>query len=429
MDIKEFEGVLEEATKGLKSELADAKEKAADALNKFEEIKSELEKSASKEMLDAMEMRVKALQDMADTMAVKLQNRGGSGPETKKTLIGQFADDYKAKFAALKAVDESGSGKVVLHAKDAVTGLSVFGDNVIRGLREAGIDTVPFRENAAILGLIQTINGGIGSNPLSWIEQRQVSGEGIADSPAWTAESAIKPVMKWEWVENEVLARMLPATAYITRQALLNWGILQNTIQNELIRELVDYWVNSIINGTGSGQEIFGVKHYAKPFNVGEIEAISNPYDVDVLRAAISQVKRGGAPTDRKRGGFNPNAILVSVDRGANIDMDRSASDGHYVLPPFVSNDNTVIKGVRVIETNFLTGDEFIVGDFSRYLFNIVDGIKVEMGYIDKQFVQNQVTLRAEMYGMGRVKANEAFAFSKGTFTAAKAALIAGPST
>ena len=28
MDIKEFEGVLEEATKGLKSELADAKEKA-----------------------------------------------------------------------------------------------------------------------------------------------------------------------------------------------------------------------------------------------------------------------------------------------------------------------------------------------------------------------------------------------------------------
>lgn len=429
MTFEELEQKMADARKDLKDKVEGAEQRVADLSNEFEEIKGKISEAVSKDKFEAMELKISALQDMADTMAVKLQNRGGSGPETKKTLMGQFAEDYQAKFAQLKSVDEAGSGKVVLHAKDAVTGLSVFGDNVIRGLREAGIDTVPFRENAAILGLIQTINGGIGSNPLSWIEQRQVAGEGIADSPAWTAESAIKPVMKWEWVENEVLARMLPATAYITRQALLNWGILQNTIQNELIRELVDYWVNSIINGDGTGQNIFGVNHYAKPFNVGEIEAISNPYDVDVLRAAISQVKRGGAPTDRKRGGFNPNAILVSVDRGANIDMDRSASDGHYVLPPFVSNDNTVIKGVRVIETNFLTGDEFIVGDFSRYLFNIVDGIKVEMGYIDKQFVQNQVTLRAEMYGMGRVKANEAFAFSKGTFTAAKTALIAGPST
>jgi HK97 family phage major capsid protein len=98
-------------------------------------------------------------------------------------------------------------------------------------------------------------------------------------------------------------------------------------------------------------------------------------------------------------------------------------------MPPFTSADGTVIKGVRVIETNFVDGDEFIVGDFSRYLFNIVDGLSIEIGYINEQFIKNQFTIRAEMYGMGRVKANEAFAFVKGTFTAAKASLLAGPAT
>jgi HK97 family phage major capsid protein len=427
MDIKEIEGVLDEATKGLKAQVEDANKKAAEGLTLYEKVKEELEKSASKDKVEAMEMKVKALQDMADTMAIKLQNGGGL-PQTKKSVIDQFGEDYKAKAAQIKEISESGTGKITLQAKDAVTGLGVFGTDVIRGLREPGIDRPQFRDNF-IFNLIQTVNGGVGSNPLNWIEQQQVSGVGIDDAPAWTAESAIKPVMKWEWVVNEVTARMLPATAYITRQALLNWAILQNTIQNELIRELMDVLDDSVINGDGTGQNIYGIKHYAKTFSVGDIEAIAAPYDVDVIRAAISQVKRGGAPTDRKRGGFTPSAILVSVDRGANMDLSRSSSDGHYILPPFVSNDNTVVKNVPVIETNFLTGDEFIVGDMSKYLFNVVDGVKVDMGYIDKQFVQNQVTLRAEMYGMGRVKANEAFAFVKGDFTSAKTKLEAGPVT
>lgn len=429
MDIKELQSVLDEATKGLKAEVENANTKAAEALNKYEDMKAELEKSVSKETYEAMEMRVKALQDMADTMAVKLQAKGGdvSKKDSPWDVLKKQFNEKKSdleKFVQQKA----GSISLNLDLKSAITDTGVFGDRVIFGLREPGVDKVPFRQRF-IFNLIQTIQGGVGSNPLSWVEQVPVEGEGIDGLAAWTAESAKKPVLKWEYVENKVTAEMIAATAYVTRQAVLNWSILQSEIQNELMRELYDVLDDSVVNGDGTGNSILGIKSYAKSFDVGSIAPVTDPQNFDVIRAAIAQVRRGGAPTDRKRGGFTPNYVLVSVDKAAEMDLAKSTTDGHYLMPPFTSADGTVIKGVTVIETNFLDGDEFIVGDFSRYLFNVVDGLRLDIGYINDQFVKNQFTIRAEMYGMGRVKANEAFAFVKGDFTSAKLALAAGPAT
>jgi HK97 family phage major capsid protein len=427
MDVKEIQATFDEAAKGLKEKVEGAEAKAAEALNKYEEAKAELEKSAPKEMVEALETRVKALQDMADTMAIKLQSKGGNITPTKN-IWESLKDQFESKKTELEKYVKEKNGTIQLHLKDNVSGSSIFGDRVIFGLREPGVDKVPFRERF-IFNLIQTIQGGPGSNPLSWVEQQQVTtGTGVSTSAEWTQESNEKPVMKWEYVENKVTAEFIAAAAIVTKQAILNWPLLQSEIQNELMRELYDVLDQTIISGTGSN-EPFGILSYAKDFNVGTIAAVPDAQNYDVIRAAIAQVRRGGAPADRKRGGFNANYVLVSVDQAAEMDLAKSDTDGHYLMPPFTSADGTVIKGVRVIETNFLEGDEFIVGDFSRYLFNIVDGLTIEVGYINDQFIKNQFTIRAEMYGMGRVKANEAFAFVKGDFANAKQLLEAGPTT
>lgn len=432
MTTDEIKSLLDGATASLraeidsaKSEASEAKQKTVDALNKYEEAKEALGKSASKEMMEALEMRVKSLQEMADTLAMK-QNM------PKLTQKGQNVwEDLKSQFEAKKAqlaqFVETKSGYISLELKDGIIGVGAFGDRVIFGLREPGIDKVPFRENF-IFDLITTINGGPGSNPLSWVEMRPVTGEGIVGAPGWTAESATKPNMKWEWVENKVTAETLAAVAYITRQATLNWPLLQAEIQTELQREIRDVLDNAVLNADGTNNTILGILSYAKPFNVGSIGPVDEANDFDVIRAAAAQVRRGGAPSNRKRGGFRPNVALVSVDKAAEMDLTK-ASDGHYVMPPFTSADGSVIKGLRVIETNFVDDDQFVVGEFSRYLFNFVEGIRIDIGYINDQFVKNQFTIRAELSGMGRVKANETFAFVEGTFTAAKAALLAGPAT
>ena len=429
MDLKEFEGVLEEATKGLKGQVEDANKKAVEALNQYEALKAEFEKSDNKDEVKALDLRVKNLQDMADVMAIKLKQGGGLGPADKKTVWSSFKDQFEEKKAELANIIKEKSGTVSLQLKNNVTDLDVFGDRVIFGLREPGIDR-PQERNRFIFNLIETINGGAGSNPLSWVEEQQVtSGEGVATEAGWTAESASKPILKWEWVEKKVTAETIAAMAVVTKQAVLNWPILQSELKDNLFRKLFDKLDLNIINGDGTSNSIYGIKYYAKDFNVGTIDAVPDPQNYDVIRAAIAQVRRGGAPSDLERGGFNANYVLVSVDQAAEMDLAKSSTDGHYLMPPFTSSDGTVIKGVRVIETNFVSGNEFIVGDFSKYLFNMVEGMTVDIGYINDQFAKNQFTIRAELYGMGRVKANEAFAFVKGDFATAKLALAAGSAT
>lgn len=434
MDIKELNGILDEAVKGLKQEIkdakgeaAEAKQKAVDAMNKYEEAKAELEKSVSKDVFEAMEQRVKNLQEMADILAMKQGAPGGL--QKKKNIWENLEEQFNAKKAELEKHIQAKSGHISLSLKDGIIAANAFGDRVIFGLREPGVDKEQFRERF-VFDLISIVNGGPGSNPLSWVELQEVTGAGISGNPAFTAESATKPNMKWQWVENKATAETLAAVAYVTRQATLNWPLLQSEIQTELTRNIYDVLDDAVVNADGTSNTIKGIKFYAKTFNVGSISAIASDKvnDFDVVRAAISQVRRGGAPTDRKRGGFRPTVVLVSVDKAADMDLTR-ATDGHYIMPPFTSQDGTVIKGVRVIETNFVEDDEFIVGDFSRYLFNFVEGLRIDIGYINDQFVKNQFTIRAELMGMGRVKANEAYAFVKGTFAAAKAALVAGPAT
>lgn len=363
---------------------------------------------------------MKEMQDQATKQAdaIKALQDGALNGQVNQVMA-QIKAQFDSNAEALKGVASSGNGVVRFEIKAANDPISVasFGDRVIFGLRESGIDraTLPQR---FIFDIIQVMNGGVGSNPLSWVEQ--VAGEG---APAWTAENAIKPAMNWTYIENKVTAEMIAVYTIVTRQALLNWAILEQEIRGELSRKLYNKLDQAVLNGDGTANSIYGIDYYATDFAVGSLAGTVNDANVmDVLRVAIGQVRKGGEFADPELGGFNPTFIVISEDAATRMDLGKNAN-GTYLLPPFTSADNTIIKGVRVITTNFIGDDDFIVGDFSRYLFNIVDGLKIDIGYINDQFIRNQLTIRAELYGMGRVKNHEKPAFVKGTFAAAIAEL------
>jgi HK97 family phage major capsid protein len=357
---------------------------------------------------------VKSIQDHLDTLSIKQ----AESINKTKGFLAEFKEQFKAKKAELENVVKSGSGFVSFDFK-AVSpiGLGNFGERVIPGYREPGIDKpvlpIPF-----IMQLITVMNGGPGSNPLYWIEQ--VPKEGL---PAWTAESALKPGMDWTYKENKATAEMLAAWVATTRQAVLNWPILEQEINVELTRQIYNVLEQSLITGDGTNNSIFGIDYYAIPFAAGALAGTVPQANVaDVIRAAIGQVRKGAAVATPLKGGFRPNAALVSEDTATSMDLDKNA-DGIYVLPPFKSQDGTIIKGVPVISSNFIEGDDFYVGDFSRYLFNVVDGLRIDVGLVNDQFIRNQFTIRAEMYGAGRMRFNERPAIVKGDFSTAIGAL------
>lgn len=395
------------------------KSEASKALIKqiAESVLSTLEIEESNGKKSALNTIIDELQKQHDELAVKVKRFKGVIDGQVKSIMSQLKEQFDAKSNELALVHKTSSGVVNFEIKAAGDPISVgnFGDRVIFGLRESGIDKEPLPQRF-IFDIIQVMNGGPGSNPLSWVEQVSVEG-----APAWTAESALKPGMNWSYAEQKVTAEMIAVWTAVTRQALLNWPMLEQEIRGELSRKLYNKLDQAVINGDGTGNSIFGIDYYATAFDPGTVTK-ANATDMDVLRAAIGQVRKGGAIADPELGGFNPNYIIISEDAATMMDIAVN-ENGTYLLPPFTSADNTRIKGVPIITTNFIGDDDFIVGDFSRYLFNIVDGLKIDVGYINDQFIRNQLTIRAELYGMGRVKNHEKPAFVKGNFTDAKALL------
>ena len=404
--------LLKEALKSDDS-TATIKALAQEVLDGLDLSKIEIEDSRGKKV--ALNTVVDELQKHVNQMQVKVQSMGSVITDQVGGIMSQLKAQFEQSTDLLKAVYEGGTGKVKFEIK-AVSPITTasFGDRVIIGLREPGVD-YPRLPERFIFDIINTMTGGPGSNPLSWVELVNGSGE-----PGWQAnEGDEKASMNWTYVEGKVTAEMIAVWTPVSRQALLNWPMLEQEIRFELTRKLFNKLDQAVINGTGTN-EPFGIMHYADTFYAGALTGtVVNANRGDVLRAAIGQVRKGAATASPEIGGFFPNFILVSEDTYTSMDLEKSVLNGMYLYPRFMDDSSTRIKGIPVIASNFIADNDFIVGDFTRYLFNFVENIRIDVGYINAQFVQNLLTVRAELYGMGRVKAHEQAAFVKGDFPTA----------
>lgn len=372
--------------------------------------------------ITALNKLIDDLQDQADKMFQKKGYIESVVGEKVNQVVAAMKQEFTSNEAQIKLVYEKKTGLVSLVPK-AVSPITTasFGDRVIIGLREPGVD-YPRLPERFVFDYINTMTGGPGSNPLSWVEL--VNGSG---GPGWQqGEGAEKASMNWTYVEQKVNAQMIAVWTPVSRQALLNWPMLEQEIRFELTRYLLNALDQAIINGDGSNNTIYGIKYYATEFDAGSLAGtVVAANRGDVLRAAIGQVRKGAVNASPLIGGFTPNLIVVSQDTYTSIDLEKSPLNGQYLLPRWINEEATRIKGVTVIASNFIEDDEFIVGDFTRYLFNFVENLRIDVGYINEQFVQNLVTLRAEIYGMGRVKNHERPAFVHGEFDTAIAELTA----
>lgn len=407
-------------------EAVDIKGALANLKSQFDaEIKKRADAIQAKadEKVKEAEDKIKAIQDEAAEMQKQLDEislrQKDKKDERKKSLQEQIEENLSKNADKFKEVVDN---RVNFRMKAAeIIDTGNFGAGVIQGMREPGINAAP-RRVQNVLSLIQTMNGGAGTNPLTWIEWKPKDG-----GPDTVAESGTKPLMDWTYTEGTSNAQVIAVVAYTTMQALLNMPQLAQEINNELLGDLADELAYQVLLGSGTAPDLKGIDQYAKAFTgsslAGEIED-ANIFDV--LRAAILQVRKGNKATTgyTRRTGYVPNAILVSPDRAAQMDLKKD-NNGNYILPPFTSQDNTQVKGIPVLVDDFIDADDFYVGDFSKGLLNYVRGLTIETGWINDQFIKNQLTIRAEVYANFRIKYHDAWAFVKGDFTSAKALLQA----
>lgn len=335
---------------------------------------------------------------------LELETKGKSSTEAPESLQKMLTE----KAEELKAMKEKSGASVQITLKAAGTmALSTNTTGQIpQAEREAGITKI-VRRNPFILELVNV--GSIMSNVWEWVEQKNPDG-----GASMTAEGAIKSQADFDLVVASANVKKVTAYIKVTKEMLDDVELIRSEIDQEL-RELINLKIDDqLLNGTGLALNLVGINANATAYAAGAFAlAITQPNNFDVLRTAINQVRVNL---------FEPTHIVLHPTNVTQMDLAK-ASDGHYILPPFASNDGTVISGIRVVANTGVTIDNFLVGDFSKAGVRFKEGLTINVGYENDDFTKNLVTILAEARLVQRVKSNHYGAFVKGVFSTAITAL------
>jgi len=401
---------IEEGQKDLKSKVTALESKGAEV----ESLKNKLtELEAKGKDLKSIE-EFKTLAKECSDLALEVKSMKEQGLEKKEVsprkLIEKALDAQKDEISTI--VSKGGKIKLNLKTVGNITS-SNFGSGVLQGLRLPGVDPLD-RNEQTILPEITIINGGPGSDPFSWVEKATPEGGATP-----VTESAAKPQYDWNYVENKVTAEVIAAYVGVTKQALLRMPMLFSHINEELLAELRETLQTQIVTGNATPPNLNGIQSNAVGFNPPQQQTTQSANNYDVIAAVASQVSFAhGMPT----------AIGVHPSMFYTLQTTKSADD-QYLLPPFMQGMPTqpagslIVAGMRVIPMWDLGVDDFLGGDLRKYMFNIVEDVNIEIGWINDMFIKNQLAVRAEVFGNGGVKAQHKSKIVKGTFTYAKALL------
>ncbi len=378
-----------------------------DAMKNESVTKAELIEVMSKIAdLQAKGNDVDALKANIEEVAIKvldLQTKGTANniPESLETLLKEKQDE-------LKAMKEKSGASVQITLKAAGTmalSTNVTGQ-VPQAERETGITRI-VRRNPFILELVNV--GTIMSNVWEWVEQKNADG-----GAGMTAEGAAKSLADFDLVVASANVKKVTAYIKVTKEMLDDVELMRSEIDQELT-ELINLKIDDqLLNGTGLTVNLSGINQTATAWAAGAFAlTIPTPNVFDVIRTAINQVRVNL---------FEPNYIVMHPTDVAKMDLAK-ASDGHYVLPPFISNDGTTVSGIRVVSNTGVTVDNFLVGDFTKYGVRFKEGLTINVGYENDDFTKNLVTILAEARLVGRVKSNHYGAFVKGVISTSITAL------
>jgi HK97 family phage major capsid protein len=202
---------------------------------------------------------------------------------------------------------------------------------------------------------------------------------------------AIETVAHWIKVSNQLLADAPAIVAYIDTR-------LRDGLAQEVDRQL--------LLGNGTTPNLSGLTDSG---NYTAYSAVSDDLLVDAINRAKYQLWATGNMPDA--------VILNPADWGAMERTREGAGTGMYLygIPGTEAGQNPF--GVRVILSNYMPSGYFLIGALARSAVVYArQGAVVEMGYVNTDFTQNLVTIRAEeRLGLGVERPS---GILYGTFTA-----------
>lgn len=330
-----------------------------------------------KEKADEALLNVNGLRAKFDELEQKAA-REGAGEEEAKTFGERFVED-----AGVKAFlsNEPTSGRVDARFKASITSATTNAAGSagagVRTTRLPGILELPQRR-LTIRDLISA--GRMDGNTLEYVRET-----GFTNNAAPVAEGALKPESDLKFDLVNTSAKVIAHWMKASRQILSDFAQLRSVIDNRLMYGLAYVEEQQLLNGDGTGQNLLGIipqaTAYAAPFTPTAATAI------DTMRLAMLQGEIAEFPAT--------GHVMNPLDWG-RVELTKDA-DGRYIIGNPQGTIAPTLWGLPVVTTPAIAADRFLTGAFRQgaQLFDRWDA-RVEVGYVDKDFIMNMVTILAE---------------------------------
>lgn len=397
MDEKELKQLLEGVAKengkaieaAVKKEVADA---TAGILRK-EDLAPVLEGLGLKDGV------VKMLVEAVEKQGIEMQ-KWNQGKQVEKTWD-QVVDEHKE---AIKAIPQ-GTGRMRIKLPSQTNKALVLRSAITNNTGGMYLNDVGQLQyiGGGISNLFGHVNVGPDSNGV--IRYRDQST--FTANAAEVAEGAQKPESVYAWTQYVLPIEKIAVTLPVTKEAWADINIIKDEINTLMNRDLMLRENLQLFSGDGNTPNLKGVYTSAGAFdNTDFAGTINDPNIFDLIAAVRASIMKVGG------GKYNPNIVLMNPVDIFKYKVQKAA-DGHYVMPPFVGPNGQVIDGMRVIEDANVTANSLVVGDFAYGKIYDLEGVTIDMGYVNTQFIENEFTILAEKRLALLIRTADATGFKK----------------
>lgn len=332
-----------------------------------------------KEKADEALLKMNELQATVDTMAQKLARGDGGGEgERAKSFGEQFVENEGVKHFLASSPSK---GKADIRIKATLTSATTdaagsVGD-AVNATRLPGVMPLPQRR-LTVRDLLS--QGRMDGNALEYVKET-----GFVNGAAPVAEGAVKPSSDLKFDLVTTSAKVIAHWMKASRQILDDVAQLRSIIDQRLIYGLAYVEEDQLLNGDGTGQNLNGIipqaTAYSAAFTPGSATAI------DTIRLAMLQAALAEYPA---------TGIVLHPTDWARMELTKDG-DGRYIIGNPQGTIAPTLWGLPVVATQAMDVDTFLVGAFrlGAQVFDRWDA-RVEVGYVDDDFIRNLVTILAE---------------------------------
>jgi HK97 family phage major capsid protein len=377
---------IKAALEGIKAQVeTKTAEQSVEVKSLIEALEAKME-SKSNETIEALKADLKAIQDHADLLDVKLQEKTA---ETKSE--GYFDVMEKALTENFNDIKEVRSGKSV--QVKAVGDMTLTANLTGAQPKEYNFNTVLVPGQLVnVADLVGSVNIGGGT----YTFPREGAGEG---SVAAQTEGSSKSQRDYDFTMVDVNTDFIAGFTRYSKKMANNLPFLTSFIPNALRR---DYFFaeNAAFNTVLAGAA------------TASTEVIDDKNKIEMLINEVARLENAN---------FAANGIVVRPSDFYDIMKTEKSTGAGYGLPGIVTYEGGVLRinGIPVFKATWLAANKYYVGDWSRVNKVITQGLSLEFSEQEgTNFVKNNITARIESQTALAVEQPAAIIY--GDFTAAE---------